>query len=100
MFYTQQFGVKAVTNTSTAGKTSSEAESEQTQVETTVPEDITAFYDKIDKEDEDDEEEQQLKTVSFEVNQVCIWFNYVILHTYVCIGHSKIFYIKTARFYK
>lgn len=36
--------------------------------EATVPEDITNFYDKIDKEDED-EEEQQLETVSFEVNQ-------------------------------
>lgn len=34
-----------------------------------VPEDITKFYDKIDKEDEDDEEDQQLKIVSFEVNQ-------------------------------
>lgn len=38
--------------------------------EATVPEDITNFYDKIDKEDEDDEEEAVLKTVSFEVNQV------------------------------
>lgn len=36
-----------------------------------VPEDITTFYDKMDKEDEDEEEEQELKTVSFEVNQVC-----------------------------
>lgn len=38
--------------------------------EDTVPEDITNFYDKMDKEDEDDEEEAVLKTVSFEVNQV------------------------------
>jgi DNA excision repair protein ERCC-3 len=38
--------------------------------EATVPEDITNFYDKMDKEDEDDEEEAVLKTVSFEVNQV------------------------------
>lgn len=46
-------------------------------VETTsIPEDITAFYDKIDKEDEDEEEYQELKTVSFEVNQVYI-------HTYI-----------------
>ncbi|GFG37201.1 hypothetical protein Cfor_09331 [Coptotermes formosanus] len=37
--------------------------------DTTVPEDITNFYDKMDKEDEDDEEEAVLKTVSFEVNQ-------------------------------
>ena len=34
-----------------------------------VPEDITTFYDKIDKEEED-EDEAVLKTVSFEVNQV------------------------------
>lgn len=33
-----------------------------------VPEDITTFYDKIDKEEED-EDEAVLKTVSFEVNQ-------------------------------
>jgi DNA excision repair protein ERCC-3 len=38
--------------------------------DTPVPEDITNFYDKIDKEDEDDDEEAVLKTVSFEVNQV------------------------------
>jgi hypothetical protein len=38
--------------------------------EDTVPEDITNFYDRMDKEDEDDEEEAVLKTVSFEVNQV------------------------------
>lgn len=38
--------------------------------DTTVPEDITNFYDKMDKEDEDDDEEAVLKTVSFEVNQV------------------------------
>jgi DNA excision repair protein ERCC-3 len=37
--------------------------------DTTVPEDITNFYDKMDKEDEDDDEEAVLKTVSFEVNQ-------------------------------
>ena len=38
--------------------------------DTTVPEDITNFYDKMDKEDEDDDDESVLKTVSFEVNQV------------------------------
>ncbi|CAG2058244.1 unnamed protein product [Timema podura] len=42
---------------------------EQPNNEATVPEDITNFYEKIDKEDEDDEEEAALKTVSFEVNQ-------------------------------
>ncbi len=36
-------------------------------VTTTVPEDITNFYEKIDNEDEEDE--ANLKTVSFEVNQ-------------------------------
>lgn len=35
-----------------------------------MPEDITDFYDKMDKADEDDDEESSLKTVSFEVNQV------------------------------
>lgn len=34
-----------------------------------VPEDITNFYDKMDREDEDEEEEASVKTVSFEVNQ-------------------------------
>lgn len=38
-----------------------------------VPEDITTFYDKIDKEEED-EDEAVLKTVSFEVNQVQVLF--------------------------
>ena len=33
-----------------------------------VPEDITNFYDKLDK-DEDEEEENSVQTVSFEVNQ-------------------------------
>nr|CAD7263197.1 unnamed protein product [Timema shepardi] len=42
---------------------------EQPNNEPTVPEDITNFYEKIDKDDEDDEEEAALKTVSFEVNQ-------------------------------
>lgn len=36
---------------------------------TTVPDDITDYYDKMDKADEDDDEEGSLKTVSFEVNQ-------------------------------
>lgn len=41
------------------------------EVKEVVPEDITDFYDKMDKADEDDDEESSLKTVSFEVNQVC-----------------------------
>lgn len=50
----------------------------------TIPEDITAFYDKIDKDDEDEEEDQGLKTVSFEVNQVCInILIYLILHLFI-----------------
>jgi DNA excision repair protein ERCC-3 len=35
-----------------------------------VPEDITNFYDKIDKDDDDEEQDTVLNTVSFEVNQV------------------------------
>lgn len=67
-----QFGAKPLASTSVFNKANPEtAESDQIIVETTsIPEDITAFYDKIDKEDEDEEEYQELKTVSFEVNQV------------------------------
>ncbi|XP_054286214.1 general transcription and DNA repair factor IIH helicase subunit XPB [Macrosteles quadrilineatus] len=39
------------------------------EVKEAVPEDITDFYDKMDKADEDEDEESSLKTVSFEVNQ-------------------------------
>lgn len=73
-----QFGSKAVANTSASSKTNSETESDQVVTEpATIPEDITAFYDKIDKDDEDEEDDQELKTVSFEVNQVCI--SYVLI---------------------
>ncbi|XP_029168474.1 general transcription and DNA repair factor IIH helicase subunit XPB isoform X1 [Nylanderia fulva] len=65
-----QFGAKALTNTPAPSKTTSETEPDQIIAETaTIPEDITAFYDKIDKDDEDEDEDQELKTVSFEVNQ-------------------------------
>ncbi|KAI4477297.1 PREDICTED: DNA excision repair protein haywire [Polistes canadensis] len=55
-----------------------------------IPEDITTFYEKIDKEDEDEEEELELKTVSFEVNQEkieviqkrCIELEYPLLAEY------------------
>ncbi|KAI4471633.1 rad25/xp-b dna repair helicase [Holotrichia oblita] len=55
---------------------------------TTVPDDITNFYDKIDNEEE--EEETSLKTVSFEVNQEkieiiqkrCIELEYPLLAEY------------------
>lgn len=85
-----QFGSKAQ-NTPATSKTNSETESDQMVVEsTTIPEDITAFYDKIDKDDEDEEEDQGLKTVSFEVNQEkievvqkrCIELEYPLLAEY------------------
>lgn len=50
-------------------QTSTESVLELEDATTTVPEDITDYYDKMDKADEDDEEEGSLKTVSFEVNQ-------------------------------
>lgn len=47
-----------------------DGQTEQPPTETVaVPEDITTYLDKIDKDDDDEEEDQQLKTVSFEVNQ-------------------------------
>lgn len=46
----------------------------QLSEETTVPEDITDFYSKMDKADEEDEEETNTNTVSFEVNQVITGF--------------------------
>lgn len=65
--------------------TSTETNSENT----TVPDDITNFYDKIDNEEEE-EEETTLKTVSFEVNQEkieviqkrCIELEYPLLAEY------------------
>lgn len=95
-----QFGAKALVNTPVPNKTNTETESDQTVAEpTNIPEDITAFYDKIDKEDEDEEEDQELRTVSFEVNQVCILmslnifniiFVYVRYSIYIKIMHSTI----------
>lgn len=55
--------------------------------DTTVPEDITNFYDKMDKEDEDDDEEAVLKTVSFEVNQVsCCTIVFCLLYTLLLVN--------------
>jgi len=55
--------------------------------DTTVPEDITNFYDKMDKEDEDDDEEAVLKTVSFEVNQVsCCTVVFCLLCTLLLVN--------------
>lgn len=66
-----QFGAKAVTNIPAVTTKVTETSNDQVSTETAaVPDDITTFYDKMDKEDEDEEEEQELKTVSFEVNQV------------------------------
>ncbi|XP_050409354.1 general transcription and DNA repair factor IIH helicase subunit XPB [Patella vulgata] len=70
--------------TSTAGEGTATTEDGQP-----VPDDITAFYDKIDNEEED-EDEAQLKTVSFEVKQEniediqkrCIELEYPLLAEY------------------
>ncbi|XP_064552440.1 general transcription and DNA repair factor IIH helicase subunit XPB [Drosophila montana] len=51
-----------------AAATAGAAPAEGAAVAVTVPEDITDFYEKIDKEEED-EDEANLKTVSFEVSQ-------------------------------
>lgn len=62
------FGVKApATTTSVVPSDSADKADGDGIVTTTVPEDITNFYEKIDNEDEEDE--TNLKTVSFEVNQ-------------------------------
>jgi hypothetical protein len=69
-----QFSSKQGSTSSTVpkdyGNGTSGDQTDNKAAEDTVPEDITNFYDRIDKEDEDDEEEAVLKTVSFEVNQV------------------------------
>ncbi|KAK3108424.1 hypothetical protein FSP39_007756, partial [Pinctada imbricata] len=67
--------------------TSSGEVTEETPGETAVPEDIHAFYDKMDKEEEEGED---LKTVSFEVKQEsieviqkrCIEMEYPLLAEY------------------
>ncbi|XP_066587717.1 general transcription and DNA repair factor IIH helicase/translocase subunit XPB isoform X2 [Prorops nasuta] len=66
-----QFGAKPMSNTPTvSGKIQApEGATEVTEESATVPEDITTFYSKIDKEDEDEEDDAEIKTVSFEVNQ-------------------------------
>ncbi|XP_044726603.1 general transcription and DNA repair factor IIH helicase subunit XPB [Chrysoperla carnea] len=58
------FGQKVAPNTAT---TSADPNNPDAAAKP-VPEDITNFYDKIDK-DEEDEDESSLKTVSFEVDQ-------------------------------
>jgi DNA excision repair protein ERCC-3 len=81
--YVFQFGAKQGSTSSVVpkkhGNGASGDQTDNKPAETTVPEDITNFYDKMDKEDEDDEEEAVLKTVSFEVNQVCFCTLYILL---------------------
>ncbi|XP_046832119.1 general transcription and DNA repair factor IIH helicase subunit XPB [Vespa crabro] len=88
-----KFGAKPLPSAQaiTAKQTAPETKVDQTPSETAaIPEDITTFYEKIDKEDEDEEEEQELKTVSFEVNQEkieviqkrCIELEYPLLAEY------------------
>lgn len=84
-----QFGAKPLSN-APATVTAETTPAEVPPVESTVPEDITTFYEKIDKEDEDEEEDSQLKIVSFEVNQEkietiqkrCIELEYPLLAEY------------------
>lgn len=63
-----QFGSKPIEQAPAPSATGGEGAEGETAV--AVPEDITNFYDKIDKEDDDEEQDTVLKTVSFEVNQV------------------------------
>lgn len=88
-----KFGAKPLPSaqTVTAKQAAAETKTDQTPSEmAAIPEDITTFYEKIDKEDEDEEEEQELKTVSFEVNQEkieviqkrCIELEYPLLAEY------------------
>lgn len=72
-----QFGTKLPAGTDKPGEdsastsaaaTAGAAPAEGAAATVTVPEDITDFYEKIDKEEED-EDEANLKTVSFEVSQ-------------------------------
>ncbi|XP_063989827.1 general transcription and DNA repair factor IIH helicase subunit XPB [Diachasmimorpha longicaudata] len=84
-----QFGGKSVPETNPGASAGPDGSTDISEA-SAIPEDITTFYDKIDKEDEDEEEEQQLKTVSFEVNQEkieviqkrCIELEYPLLAEY------------------
>lgn len=65
-------------------------EGESNSEQTTVPDDIANFYEKFDKADEEEEEDNNLKTLSFEVNQsqieilqrTCIFLDYPLLAEY------------------
>ncbi|XP_057336150.1 general transcription and DNA repair factor IIH helicase subunit XPB [Microplitis mediator] len=85
-----QFGAKPlVVNPPAASSTTGDPKDPAAEA-APVPEDITKFFDKMDKEDEDEEEDQQLKIVSFEVNQEkieviqkrCIELEYPLLAEY------------------
>lgn len=69
-----QFSSKQGSTSSAAptdyGNGTSGDQTDNKPAEDTVPEDITHFYDKMDKEEDEDDDEAVLKTVSFEVNQV------------------------------
>ncbi|KAI5710869.1 hypothetical protein M8J75_012099 [Diaphorina citri] len=72
------------------GSSSTEATPAQPDLEVVVPEDISDFYNKMDKQDEKEDEENIMKTVSFEVNQEkieviqkrCIELEYPLLAEY------------------
>lgn len=90
--YIFQFSSKPGSTSSAPPKDANGTTGDQTgskPADTTVPEDITNFYDKIDKEDEDDDEEAVLKTVSFEVNQVsCSTIGFCLLCTLLLVNHT------------
>ena len=62
-----QFGAKPLTGTEVPIEQNPTADTAATAA--VVPDDITTYMEKIDKDDDDEEEDVQLKTVSFEVNQ-------------------------------
>lgn len=62
-----QFGAAPVAQ---PGSSTAPEASTQPDLEVVVPEDISDFYNKMDKQDEKEDEENIMKTVSFEVNQV------------------------------
>ncbi|KAI5745882.1 hypothetical protein M8J76_015195 [Diaphorina citri] len=83
-----QFGTAAPA--AQPGSSSTEATPAQPDLEVVVPEDISDFYNKMDKQDEKEDEENIMKTVSFEVNQEkieviqkrCIELEYPLLAEY------------------
>lgn len=83
-----QFGAKASQSVIPEGSTVLQEDAAAEGAET-IPDDITNYYEKLDKEDED-EETDQLETVSFEVNQEkieviqkrCIELEYPLLAEY------------------